>query len=78
MFRSVFSLVCLVVPVVFAACEKTVEQKKEEILENKLENSANIKDIKADSLKERAKELENSARMLEKEADNLRDSARKN
>jgi 3-dehydroquinate dehydratase len=44
---------------------------------SKLKNAANLKEIKADSLKERADMLEEKAENLEKQADALRDSSRK-
>jgi hypothetical protein len=58
------------------SCEKSTEQKENKIEENKLQNSAYRKEIKADSLLRQADELENQAKQLKKEAGQLKDSAR--
>lgn len=76
MKQTVWSIL-IVASVFLVSCEKTIEEKKNQIIENRLENEASIKEIKADSLKRKAEELQNMARDLENQSRALRDSARK-
>lgn len=55
--------------VALSACEeKSMEEKQNEIVENKLENAAMRSELKADSLKRLAEAYEERAKELEKAA----------
>jgi len=58
----------------FSACEKTTEEKRQEIIENKLENQVKSAEIEADSLRKEARELENQADALDDYANKMKDS----
>ena len=68
----------LVIPlnIILFSCKQTIDDKKKDIVENRIENAALRQEIKADSLKEQANRLQDEAELYQQRADKLKDSAR--